>query len=154
VRCKAGTHCEADGGSASCVADDTSVFCGGFGGIECPGLGQCQDNTEDGCDPETVCADCGGYCTCTALAKCQADYVFDRSPNVCGCVKPVADPCALIDCMPGSKCVVLDNEPKCISDGTWQCGKNVCGAGQVCCNASCGVCTPPDGVCTQQACEP
>ena len=154
VRCKAGTHCEADGGSASCVADDTSVFCGGIGGIECPGLGQCQDNTEDGCDPETGGADCGGYCTCTALAKCQADYVFDRSPNVCGCVKPVEDPCALIDCVPGSKCIVLDKEPKCVSDGSWQCGKNVCAAGQVCCNASCGVCTPPDGVCTQQACEP
>ena len=34
-----------------------------------------------------------------------------------------------------------------------QCGPNVCGAGQVCCNASCGICTQPDMVCTQQACD-
>ena len=34
-----------------------------------------------------------------------------------------------------------------------RCGDGRCGAGEVCCNASCGICTPPDGVCTQQVCE-
>jgi hypothetical protein len=34
------------------------------------------------------------------------------------------------------------------------CGPNTCAVGQVCCNASCGICTEPDGFCTQQACEP
>ncbi len=34
------------------------------------------------------------------------------------------------------------------------CGAGYCPAGEVCCNASCGICTPPDGVCIQIACEP
>lgn len=34
------------------------------------------------------------------------------------------------------------------------CGPNTCAAGDVCCNESCGICTPPDGMCTQQFCEP
>ena len=33
------------------------------------------------------------------------------------------------------------------------CGTKTCAAGQICCNASCGICTPPDGVCTQQICS-
>jgi hypothetical protein len=33
------------------------------------------------------------------------------------------------------------------------CGPVDCPSGQVCCNESCGICTPPGGVCTQQACE-
>jgi hypothetical protein len=34
------------------------------------------------------------------------------------------------------------------------CGPNTCAAGDVCCNESCGICTPPGGMCTQQFCEP
>jgi len=34
------------------------------------------------------------------------------------------------------------------------CGDGFCPGGQVCCNDSCGICTPPDGFCTMQACEP
>jgi hypothetical protein len=34
------------------------------------------------------------------------------------------------------------------------CGPTICPAGQVCCNASCGICAPPDGACTQQVCPP
>jgi hypothetical protein len=33
------------------------------------------------------------------------------------------------------------------------CGKATCGAGEVCCNPSCGICTAPDGMCTQQFCD-
>jgi hypothetical protein len=33
------------------------------------------------------------------------------------------------------------------------CGPKTCAAGQICCNASCGICTPPDGFCTQQLCN-
>lgn len=154
VRCKDGTHCEADGGSAACVPDEPSVFCGGFAGFECPGLGLCEDSPDDGCNPEQGGADCGGYCSCTALAKCQDGYIFDRSPQVCSCVKPVEDPCALIDCRSGAICTVQNGEPICVSNGSWECGPSVCAAGQVCCNESCGVCTPPDGACTQQACVP
>jgi predicted secreted protein len=41
-----------------------------------------------------------------------------------------------------------------VKPATVKCGSNVCAAGQVCCNASCGICTPPGGYCTQQACGP
>jgi hypothetical protein len=33
------------------------------------------------------------------------------------------------------------------------CGRITCAAGEICCNASCNICTPPDGMCTQQVCE-
>jgi hypothetical protein len=33
------------------------------------------------------------------------------------------------------------------------CGKLNCAVGEVCCNPSCSICTPPDGMCTQQICE-
>jgi hypothetical protein len=32
------------------------------------------------------------------------------------------------------------------------CGKTTCAAGEVCCNASCGICTPPNGGCILLAC--
>jgi hypothetical protein len=34
------------------------------------------------------------------------------------------------------------------------CGTNTCGQGEYCCNASCGICAPEGGFCTQQVCEP
>ncbi len=44
---------------------------------------------------------------------------------------------------------VPDSEPQ----AGERCGAKTCPVGQVCCNASCGICTPPDGMCTQQFCE-
>lgn len=38
--------------------------------------------------------------------------------------------------------------------GVQQCGDTTCGEGTVCCNASCGICTPPGRVCIQVACDP
>jgi hypothetical protein len=34
------------------------------------------------------------------------------------------------------------------------CGNTTCARGEVCCNASCGICTPPEGACIQIACDP
>jgi hypothetical protein len=34
------------------------------------------------------------------------------------------------------------------------CGSATCGPGLVCCNASCGICTPPSSACIQIACDP
>src|SRR5262245_50613762 len=34
------------------------------------------------------------------------------------------------------------------------CGSATCAAGEVCCNESCGICTPPDGACIEIACDP
>ena len=36
--------------------------------------------------------------------------------------------------------------------GAVACGKTTCAAGQVCCNASCGICVATGGGCTQQIC--
>ena len=33
------------------------------------------------------------------------------------------------------------------------CGPRRCALGEVCCNPSCGICTAPDGMCTQQFCD-
>jgi hypothetical protein len=33
------------------------------------------------------------------------------------------------------------------------CGRKTCPVGEICCNASCEICTPPDGFCIQQVCE-
>jgi len=55
-------------------------------------------------------------------------------------------------CAPGTLCphhCTLD----CPKD-TVPCGSTVCQGGDVCCNDSCGICTPPGGVCTQQFCAP
>ena len=35
-----------------------------------------------------------------------------------------------------------------------KCGAATCAAGMVCCNASCGICAPPNGACIQLACDP
>ena len=35
-----------------------------------------------------------------------------------------------------------------------RCGNHFCPQGEVCCNESCGICTPPGGFCTMQYCEP
>jgi hypothetical protein len=34
-----------------------------------------------------------------------------------------------------------------------RCGDSFCGAGEYCCNQSCGICAPLGGVCTQQICD-
>ncbi len=64
--------------------------------------------------------------------------------------------CELIDCRPGDKCVEdASGAGSCVADGGGEgvaCGKGTCAAGDVCCNESCGVCTPPGGACTQQVC--
>jgi hypothetical protein len=151
VKCSAGTHCQAsDDGGAGCVSD--GPFCGGIAGIDCPGLGQCGDDPNDGCDPKNGGADCGGRCTCEALAKCQGGYIFDSSPEVCDCV--LEDPCIATTCLTGTTCQVIDGNAYCLSDGTEACGTATCGKGTSCCNASCGVCAEPGFACIQIACLP
>jgi hypothetical protein len=52
-------------------------------------------------------------------------------------------------CKPGDLCATLCYGV-CVA-GT-PCGDNVCGSGEFCCNESCGICVPEDGVCTQEFC--
>jgi len=81
------------------------------------------------CPANRVCAlactssgNCGTTCVETML--CIQGYVFDQQS--CSCVPSQTT-----------------GEP---------CGNGTCGANEYCCNASCGICAPLDGVCTQQAC--
>lgn len=106
------------------------VFCGGIAGFQCAGGGQCVDDPSDSCDPKRGGADCGGMCVCTkGPSPCPGSSRWNPSPKVCGC------------------------EPTDSAGGTGErCGANTCATGQVCCNASCGVCTP-GGACTQQLCN-
>ncbi len=130
----------------------TLPMCGGFAAIPCPGAGQCVDDPSDSCDPETGGADCSGVCECDAVAECEAGLVWDASPLVCACVEQY-DPCIATLCPTGTECINDDGHAICVPFEGEACGETTCGAGEVCCNASCGICTPPDGVCIQIACE-
>jgi hypothetical protein len=130
----------------------TGPACGGFPGTPCPGQGDCVDDPEDECDPEQGGADCGGLCECNAIGLCVEGHRWDSSPFVCGCV-PEANPCSTVLCPPDTQCVVEDGNAVCKPSAGEACGDTVCGPGLECCNASCGICTPPDGVCIQIACD-
>jgi hypothetical protein len=65
-----------------------------------------------------------GRCRCVQTVLCVQGSHFDSSPAVCACVP--------------------DKQP--------DCGTVTCPDGQSCCNASCGICTPPGVACIQIAC--
>jgi hypothetical protein len=124
---------EPDGFCTEQLCDDSDPgdkkygpVCGGIAGFGCPGAGDCVDDPRDDCDPQNGGADCGGVCECPPDAGATALCDFDSSPEVCG--------------FSGG-----DGAP---------CGNATCPKDQVCCNASCGICTPPDGACIQIACLP
>jgi hypothetical protein len=71
----------------------------------------------------TPIGNCGT--ACNTLMLCVEGYVFDET--ACRCVPSGGN----------------TGEP---------CGGGTCAAGDVCCNASCGICTPPGGMCTMQVC--
>jgi hypothetical protein len=128
--------CTPPGGGCTkelCVDDRPPPRCGGFAGFPCPGFGECIDDPSDDCDPQNGGADCGGICTCPpgagAAVLCEQGSPWSSDPHVCGCDSD------------GGGGTVGET-----------CGKNVCPSGQVCCNASCGICAPPDGACIQIAC--
>lgn len=117
--------------------------CGGIAGIACPDDLVCIDDPHDDCDPEAGGADCAGLC---AHPFCGGFPGFP-CPEGLTCVDDPTD-----DCDPeagGADCAGV-----CVLESGPACGDKTCAPGTVCCNASCGICTPPGDVCTQQACEP
>jgi hypothetical protein len=67
----------------------------------------------------------------------------------CGPIYCVTSPCVQPICR-GRLCVEPKSKP---SDGGGpRCGDGHCGHGEICCNDSCGICSPPDGVCIQTVC--
>lgn len=132
--CAVGTICEVVDGAAVCSPSEPSgPFCGGFGNIQCPGAGVCQDDPSDGCDPDDGGADCGGLCACPILAVCAEGFIFDESADVCECVPvPETNPCALVDCFPNLICQVRDGEAVCVEPEPNPCALVLCAPGTLC----------------------
>lgn len=168
LECKEGTHCELVqvvcvtepcDPVPECVPDDVDgdddVFCGGFAALRCPGEGECVDDPDDDCAADNGGRDCGGVCVCEAR-ECRPGRTFNDDPAVCACERDGLPgiSCANVLCQEGTTCVETPNGPDCVPvDSAVKCGDNLCTDGQVCCNASCGVCTEPGGGCTQQICD-
>jgi hypothetical protein len=125
VLCPVWTRCDESSGTARCIPFGPP--CGGKADLACPGAGTCVDDPEDNCDPDRGRGkkNCPGICQCNAIGLCIEGYRWESSPFVCGCVPEEAVTC----------------------------GPTLCPVGQVCCNASCGICTEPEGSCIQIACE-
>lgn len=171
--------CAADVAPAS---EELRQACGGIAGLPCPDGYLCVDDPRDDCDPQNGGADCMGICRrdrCTyddpsktyvgrSLAECQVirfvcDPGSEHFADECGCgCQETASACAeRVRCPRGSEwnedtcscelVLVPVPDPIIVLPGR-KCGETTCGAGMVCCNASCGICTPPGGACTQQIC--
>jgi hypothetical protein len=123
--------------------------CGGILAVVCPEGYECVDDRRDDCDPLAGGADCGGICRRSRRTRCDygdpsREYV-SRDPDTCAAIRFACESGVAFFDACGCGCEVPAGEA---------CGPTTCASGEVCCNASCGICTPPDGFCTQQACEP
>jgi hypothetical protein len=111
--------------------------------------------TEDGvcnspCRPNQICIQvCTGTCRRDNRRSNTCDY---NDPSKTWVNRDAAQ-CAAIrfTCDEGMQHFFNDCGCGCEPVGE-PCGATQCESGQVCCNASCGICTPPGGVCTQQLC--
>ncbi len=125
-------------GPASCAAGE--VCCNASCGICTPPGGACI---------AIACAEDGGqapYDACAGLTC--GDECSPCDPADLDCVAPAA----VHACNSSGDC--RPEEPACGGPGGEPCGANVCAAGEVCCNSSCGICTPPGGACIEIACGP
>jgi hypothetical protein len=167
-------------GSETCAADEKccSASCGlceprgnACPAFVCPGFDagfpkQTCANTK--CPAKTYCDDITGTAECLPLPSCdtvkctptttcelvQVQCVRAPCPPQPTCVPKEPQVCNLA-CKVGTHCMLTANGPKCESDDSgMSCGKKMCGAGQVCCNASCGICSSPNGACAAIACLP
>lgn len=146
AKCAAGYFFNSDPAVCSCASQCQTVRCG-FG-THCEivdGSAACVGDS-GACASDADCQVVDNYCD---GCSCDAQAAGAPAP-VCGgtIVNCFAQPCMnkVARCDAGV-CVVAAapaGEP---------CGSAVCGEGLVCCNASCGICTPPGGFCTQQACS-
>lgn len=116
------------------------------------------DNTT--CDAGEVCDPTTGTCrpnstpcgenTCGADAYCCNESCGICAPHGAGCT---AQECPA-GCGPNNPCPTgfeCKNDGSCLEIRT-PCGQNECGAGESCCNESCGLCAGPAGTCPAIAC--
>jgi hypothetical protein len=97
-------------------------------------------------DDQEIVEHAGGGKPCASSNDCPGSMYCTTEDDVCN--PPPG-------CAPNQPCLAVcygtcQHEP---SDVVEECGPTVCGAGEVCCNASCGICTQPDEFCIQIACE-
>jgi hypothetical protein len=148
-------------GSGECVDDPSDDCDPEMGGADCGGictcevLGLCVTGFEWNSSPE-VC-DCTPIENPCNLIDCMPGNTCVVRDGEAVCIPTTGggtNPCAFTLCPVNTDCVERDGEAVCIptTGGGEQCGDVTCGAGQVCCNASCGICTPPDSACIQIAC--
>jgi hypothetical protein len=87
---------------------------------------------------------CGTAAVETDVQGTSADELKGGCKVVCPKCKP-GQMCPMIACL--LDCKTPQKDPAI-------CGPTVCKVGDVCCNSSCGICTPPGGFCTMQVCAP
>ncbi len=102
-----GNACKAASAGTSIVStgacEEETIFCGGFGGIECPDGLECVDDPSDDCNPASGGADCGGICVepegCEPVLCelfCSNGFKTDDAGcEICECNEPsgTADSC-------------------------------------------------------------
>jgi hypothetical protein len=110
--------------------------CGGFAGFTCDEGYVCDYAVEDGC----------GFADALGTCVLRPDVCPAVVMPVCGCNGETYGN----DCERLQAGVGLAHDGPCESAN---CGLNVCGAGEYCCNESCGICAPEGGFCTQQVCS-
>jgi hypothetical protein len=87
---------------------------------------------------------CAAGTHCKAKGQ-RAECVLDDQP---------VTTCASVLCIVGTVCEDAPSGPRCVTAPAGEpCGSTTCPSGQVCCNASCGICTPPGYSCIQLACQ-
>jgi len=175
-----GNDCEAAAAGVSVQSkgecEPKPTFCGGIAGIACPEGQVCVDNPNDGCDPQSGGADCGGLCVdepptafcggiagipCPTGQTCVDDPSDDCDPQSggadCGgtCVETKPTFCGGIagsPCPAGETCVDNPNDDCDPNAGGADCG-GVCVKAATCGDTQCGpgfvCCNPLMGICTK-----
>lgn len=129
----------ASGTGGKVVADGGGGAAGGSGGSTSGGGGAAGTDAGD-CAPSDCkvlplpLPRCGGQFVCARDGNKGCQWLAPRCPDEDGGAQPPATDAGNA------------TGPKC--------GTTTCAAGMTCCNASCGICAPPNGACIQIACDP
>jgi eight-cysteine-cluster-containing protein len=153
---------DAVGSSRQAAAGDN--FCGGIAGIPCPEGQICKldgdfpdagghcigANFECVTDKDCFHTGCSGQICANQdiITTCEFKCEYGCYANAgCGCV---GGKCQFARDQALGQCIAACNQPAPTGE---PCGSVTCGAGLVCCNASCGICTEPGGFCIQIVCD-
>jgi eight-cysteine-cluster-containing protein len=140
------------------------AFCGGIAGIPCPD-GQICELSGDFPDAAGCCVDARHECdsdddcfhTGCSGQLCAGEDIITTCEFTCeyGCYSQASCGCVGHKCAFGRDAALARCLAGCKNQGGGgtPCGPATCAPGDVCCNASCGICTPPGGVCIQVVCN-